>query len=474
MKKADGKVLFGPWLPDMADLDNPGLTDAKNVLPVPGAYRPFNPLFSPFGSALPARPQGAMLFPTPPLSFILYTGTASALYVSGSDLSGMAYSTASTGFWRFAEYRGLVIATNGTDLPQRQTLDSGTNFTSLASTGSAPTAVHVGTIDQFVMLGSLTTAQRARVQWCAIDDPTDWPTPGTTDAFSKQAGAQDFDREYGYVTGIVGNDQHGLVFQHAGITRVTYEGGATVFSFDQFEFGRGAFFQNATVQAAGWTYFVGIDGFYRTNGVEVQPIGEGRVNEWFFSNLDKTYPERVYGAHWGLYGCIAWSIPTSASTAGRPKLMVFYSYITDRWSYSDQETECLAGILGPLVANATGYGTVIIAYNGSNQPSIFDGTPGTATLTTGEVEFIPGQRATVQGVKPLVAHTSAVTKTVAVGTRTAQDAAVSYTSEVTPTVSTGFSDFLSDAFFHRARTTITGDFGKALGVEFQLAPTGAR
>jgi hypothetical protein len=102
-----------------------------------------------------------------------------------------------------------------------------------------------------------------------------------------------------------------------------------------------------------------------------------------------------------------------------------------------------------------------------------DGTPGTAILTSAETEFIPGGRTTVQGVKPLIQHTSTVTATVAVGARDRLDAAVTYTSESTPDTRTGFAPFRSDAYFHRARTTITGDFEKAIGIEFQDDDSGA-
>jgi len=474
MKPADGKIKFGPWLPDLPDLDNPGLTDAKNVIPIPGAYRPFNPMLSVYDVAVNARPQGAFLFPAAPTGHTDYVGTSTKLYVAGTDRSGAVYTTASTGFWRFAEYRGTIIATNGNDVPQRHTYTSASNFAALAVTGTAPTGRHVGTIGQFVVLGRPHSTNLARIQWSAIDDPTNWPTPGSAAALAVQSGAQDFDVEFGFVTGIVGSDQYGLVFQHSGITRVTYEGGATVFGFNQFEYGRGAFFENATVQAAGWTYFIGIDGFYRTNGVQVESIGEGRVNKWFFSQLDKTYCERVYGAHYGIHGCVVWSIPTSASTGGRPKLLLFYSYTTDRWSYADQENECLTGIRGAISNTSITFGTSIIAYNSSHQPVLFNGTPGTAILTSGEAEFAFGARTNVLGVKPLIQHSSTVTATVAVGKRSRLDTAPTYSAEITPSTVTGFAGMSEDDYFHRARTTITGDFEKAIGIEFQDASAGCK
>lgn len=92
----------------------------------------------------------------------------------------------------------------------------------------------------------------------------------------------------------------------------------------------------------------------------------------------------------------------------------------------------------------------------------FGGAPGTAIIETGEVEGNENGRTYLSGIKPLV-DTSSVT--VAVGTRSDQASAVTYTSEVTPTTRTGIADFRSDAKYHRVRLTITGTFTAALGIQ---------
>ena len=55
-------VPFGPFLPDQADLGNPGATVANNVLPrTKESYGPF-PALSAVSAALSNRPQGAGSF----------------------------------------------------------------------------------------------------------------------------------------------------------------------------------------------------------------------------------------------------------------------------------------------------------------------------------------------------------------------------------------------------------------------------
>ena len=47
------KLPFAPWLPDLPALGNPGMTDAKNVIPAARGYQPFRAI-NPFTDALTA------------------------------------------------------------------------------------------------------------------------------------------------------------------------------------------------------------------------------------------------------------------------------------------------------------------------------------------------------------------------------------------------------------------------------------
>lgn len=468
MKPADGKIAFGSWHPDLPDLDNPGLTLAENVIPVDGGYRPFNPLGTDIHAALNATCLGAFSIATPPSGQALYAGDGTKLYLNGNDKSG-ASVFGTLGFWRFAEYRGIVVATNFANAPQRHTFGSVGNFTNLASTGTAPVSVHVGTIGQFVVLGSLSGA-RQRIQWCAIDDPTDWPTPGTADAVAKQAGAQDFDAEFGNVTSIVGGDQHGLILQNSGITRMTYIGGTDVFQFDQFEFDQGAYFENATVQVGNTTYFISVDGFHKTDGVSVVPIGRGVIDRFFFSNINNLFPNKVYGAAFPRHRCIFWGFPNNAST----RIILIYHYELDRWSYGIQNHEVLVSSKSQTGLSDILYGSPALAFFTDHIPYAFDATPGTAKITTGEIEFYSGARAEVQGVKPHVTYAAGTASVgVEVGTRENQDDSVTYTTSSTPHARTGFAGFRANSRYHRARVTLTGNFDVASGLEYQQVYAGA-
>jgi hypothetical protein len=484
VKAADGKIMFGEWLPDLADLDNPGLTEAKNVVFTDSAYRPFNTLLG-AGNALGSRPLGALEAQSSSGTKFLYAGRTQSLWrqnvVLGTwtDVSSGSYS-ASTEAWEFARFEELIIATNYFNNPEVATLGSG-SFATLATSGTAPKARRIGQIGRFILLGDTNDATNGvvpyRVQWCAIDDPRNWPTPGTAGAITVQAGEQFLNSQWGPVKAIVGGDQFGLIMQRAGLTRVTYVGGNLVFQFDEIEESVGVFFPNSVVRAGDFWYYLSDAGICATDGVRSYRIGEGKVNRYFYLNFDITNPERIYGAIDARRKLIYWCHPTTL--AGTPTRILIFNYETKRFSWAEQTCEVLFTAINPA---QTEY-SEIKGFTSSFTAGSFTGAPGSAVLTTAEIEFHPGLYTHVQGFKPHVTASDAATPqhptsvTVAIGTRETQDDAVTYTSETTPTARTGFADFRSEARYVRARTTINQasgqEFGRAIGGEYQIVPGGA-
>lgn len=105
--------------------------------------------------------------------------------------------------------------------------------------------------------------------------------------------------------------------------------------------------------------------------------------------------------------------------------------------------------------------------------STFTGTPGAAVLETGEMELNEGGRAFLDAVKPHVESSgTAPAVTVAIGYRDDLSASQTYTSEASANSRTGFANFRVDSKYARIRTTITGTFEKATGLEFNAVPSG--
>ncbi len=106
------KLEFGPWLPDLPDLDNPGCVEAKNCLPINGAYTPLKSLQT-FSSALTSKCLGAFTTIDGSGDAQNFAGDVDTLYQLNSALNYARINTASyslAGAWDFAQLCDRVVA----------------------------------------------------------------------------------------------------------------------------------------------------------------------------------------------------------------------------------------------------------------------------------------------------------------------------------------------------------------------------
>lgn len=469
MSDYDGTIYFKEWMPDQPDLNNPGLTDAHNVLPVDDTYRSFMPLVA-SGNTLSSRPLGAIETYQPASNIrYIYAGQTQTIM---RQLVGLGtWSTVGSGFttgaeaWEFAVYDNLIFATNFVDTLQHQTLGAA----AFSAPSGAPRARRVGKVGQFIVVGDTGEATNGevphRVQWPVIDDPTSWPLPGSATAIAGQAGEQFLDSTWGRVHAIVGGDQFGIVMQRGGLNRMTYVGGNTAFQFDKIAGALGLYLPHSVVEVNGLWYYISEAGIYVTDGVSAQAVGLGKVDRYFAENaILGSFEERVYGAVDPRNKLIKWCYPSTGS--GTPDRLLVLNYERKRFSYCTQT--CNALVSAPGDSSQPRY---IRAFSDTHRAARFTGTPGTARLITAEMEPNPAGYAAFQGVKPLVDVTvNAVT--VAMGTRNNRTDAVSFTSETTANSRSGFANFRNEARYHRARLTIAGTFNAAQGIEYQAEATG--
>ena len=466
-------VVFKEWMPDAPPLGNPGLIECQNALPLDGTYKSFAPLTG-SGTAAPNTVIGAIWSSSP--SGGRYFGTLTNLYrqvltTAQSALSAATYNTDADGYWRFIQYESLMIATNYADLPQAHTVGAAGNFSSLATSGTTPAAQHVGVIGQFVMLGNLKdsggTARPYTVQWSSIDQPRNWPTPGSDTAIASQSGEQVLNPAWGDVMGIWGNDQFGVIAQQGGLTRCTYVGGTTVFQFDEFESGRGCLFPNSPIQIGNLTYYISPAGFCVTDGVTVKNIGANKVDNYFRSQVNFIYKPKVRGAADFQKELLYWSFVSQSSGAAATDQLLIYNWQEDRWSRASTVAESIFNARHNITVSESP--RPVEGWQASRTIGSFTGAPGTAVFESGEVELNEGGFSHVTGVKPLVDQASV---TVELGYRNDQATAASYTSATTPTTRTGYADFRNSARYHRTRVNVTGTIGAMQGVEFNALTEG--
>jgi hypothetical protein len=460
------QILFKEWLPDLPELNNPGLLEATNVLPANDGYIPFHGLDN-SGPTAPAAVYGAFVGNgSTKGSSPHYIATSSRYYSLGGSTAG-GYSTRGSlvpnELASFAQFENIVFAAGGGQHRLAQiTMGSissggGSGFVAISA---APYAAVVGVVGQFVVAGSLYTdttvpsASRSNyVQWSSIDQPANWPTPGSSTAIASQSGEQGLYEEYGAVMGVHGGDQFAVLLQAKAVTRMTYIGGTAVFQFDIIDSVHGALTRKSSVKVGGMVYFISAAGFCRTNGVGVERIGAGKVDQAWFASTATSYVSCAYDP-WNEVVCF-----------GNGSRIFNYNPITNWWTVCQQ---------GHVILVTPGINPTqprqLLGYSATNVQGSFAATAGAAVITPGEVELMPGKYARLKGIKPLVTGSTAVT--VAVGTRSDLNAAPSYTSETTPTTRTGFADFRSEARYHRARITITGEFTKAIGIEADAVVSG--
>lgn len=499
MRRPDGKVMFGEYLPDLPYYENPGLVAATNAVPTDKGYTDFNALVT-ADTALSARPQGAFAALNSSGTVDIFTGDISKLYRrngSGWDATAASYATATDGWWSFCQFDSTIIATNFIDNPQKAAL-GGVAFGALATVGTAPKAKFCGTIGRFVFLGYTNDATNGivphRVQWSGFSRPTEWPTPNTAAAAAVQSGEQFLNRpDLGGVAGIFGGDQFGVILQRSGVTRAAYSAPPTVFSFDTIEDKHGAWFPNASIKIGALVYFIAADGFYATDGTRVIPIGEGKANKTFLADVDQVRLERVRAAFDPQTKCIFWCYCNTLST-GAPNRLISYNIEEERFGgpisddcsliftslstgYTLDSIDAVIPSLdsGTISLDSSYWqgGLPLMAGFGTDfKLGTFTGASKTAVFQPGEVELNPNGHYTLQGVKPLITG-SPTSITVAIATRTTLDnSSVAFGTPVSRTTRTGICDFRDDVEFASVQVTVAGGFDSARGVTFIGTPAG--
>lgn len=344
-------VKFGPWLPDLPDYENPGSTEALNVLPrTENSYGPLAGLSAATG-AMTNRPQGAGAFRDSDGNVHTFAADASDLFkldgTTWDEISKTtgAYTIPTDGVVNFVQYGNRVISLLGLADPlQSYVMGTSSAFADLAA--AAPRARYGAVIRNHVMVGNTYDSGDGnvpnRVWWCAIDDPTDWPTIGTADAAAKQSDYQDLPSG-GWVQAIIGaiGGVDGAVFMEKAIYRVQYEGPPTIYGFYEVERDRGTPAPNSVVAVGNIAFYLAEDGFYAFNGTQSSPIGAQKVDKTFFADVDQSYFHRIYGAGDPINKMVFWAYPGTGNTGGRPNKGLVYNWETGWWSRFEVDSEIL-------------------------------------------------------------------------------------------------------------------------------------
>ncbi len=490
-------IKFGPWLPDRAEHERPGLVRADNVFPAAEGYQPV-PGLSDISDASGQRLRGTGIGHSGDGGKVLFTGHASGLFeVMGgapgalTDRSRLGgYTLGAADSWRFAQFGSDMIAAGGLSVPLQIAPASG--GTAFADILDAPQAKYLAIVRDFVVAASTLYGGELltdRVQWSAINPDFSSPSSVWTIG-SNQA---DFQRlaEGGEITGLIGGNSATILLERA-IYRMAYVGGGAIFSFQRAE-ARGCPYPGS-IAALGpeRVFYYSPDGFFLFDGQTSQPIGAGAVNEWFASDANEGAFERMTAALDPSGTRVLWSYASSFSSA-EPDSLLCFDYALGRWSLLRLAHEGLATAIVPAATleQLDALGSLddlttsldspqfagsrdLLAASRAGKLASFSADPLHASLETAEIELAPGRQSMVRGIRPHITGTTStadITAQVASRARSIDQAQVSDAAAIRDT---GLCSLRQSGRYHRAIFSVSGQWRYALGFEFLASAKGTR
>ena len=478
---AISRINFGEWTPDQPGISN-GLRRAENVYSKLIGYGAI-PSVVDYSLAASENLNNVVAGKTTVGATLVFAGGSTKLFkLDSGDLSldnvskSGNYSTPTDQRFRFTQFGNVIIAANGFDKLQGFNLNSSSLFANLAA--DAPEARYVTIVRDFVVSGYQSSYPN-RVQWSALGDESSWTASATT-----QADFQDIP-DGGSIVGVTGGE-YGLILMDRSIHRMSYVGSPLVFQFDNISRNLGCYEANSIIQYGGTTFFLGDDGFYACDGQQIIPIGNEKVNRFFFDNVDEGTLYLMSAAVDPTKKLIIWAYASNSSAT--PDSLLIYNYQTQRWTSGTTSIDRIASTSTPAVTleGMDVYGnldTILTSFDsrlwlggrlqlaGVDGAKIvtFSGANATAYLETGDIE-VPGATSSITLVKPTVEGGSGsvallsrrlLTESTVFGSQTAADAENRVSVR-------------GIGRYHRLQLTPTGSWTSAVGMDIDLSPLGTR
>lgn len=474
-------IEFGEWLPDIQSFAKPGLRRADNVIPDAYSYRPMPGLSAFSTNALGGRCQGAGIGQDAGGTTYNFAGDVSALYVTTTSSftavtrvagSGGAYVTPSGAFWEFAQWGQTMLAVNGIsgDFVQKISLGAA-NFVNLTG---APKASSLSIVRDFVVIGGVSDSatQSQRVRWSAINNSDSWTPDAAT-----LADFQDLPGDGGPVQKVVGGE-YGVIFQRRSIFRQTFVGSPLVFQFDNVQRNIGAFVPQGVVSYQNLAFFLAEDGFYVFDGINVTPIGRGKVDRTFFSEVDTANINRTMAMIDPANKLVLWASPTTGNASGNPNTVYMFNWAYNKWAR-------ITGLNIQTINQQISSGPVVTlaAFDSTNKLQRFNGSNMSATIRLAEYQFSEGRRSMITEVRPLIEASDDVPVTaqaVTVDILTGENSNVLMRSHSVAASAalnnTGFAPVRASGRYHviRARISASSTFSHFYGMEVTYEDEGTR
>ena len=431
-------ISIPEFAPDQPDL--PSVTSDTVFNVVPSTVNSYSPVKSlkPHAKAIDDRCQGGLQITNTDGISRVFCGDASKLYrltslsSTPSDVSKSGgYTTSSEINWSFAQFGDMVIATNYNDAPQVYTDGTSMLFSNLITSGvTSLKAKYVAAVRNFIVFGNCSDATYGNrpqsVWWSAVEDPTTFPTVGTSAAINALSDRQDNVGDHGECTGLVGNlgSIDCAVFYRNAIYRMVWAGLPDIFDFQKVTGNRGNICPYGLAQLDNVAYFISEDGVMSFDGANIVPIGKNRIDRYIMADLDKTYLSRVSCCVEPKYGLIVWAYPSNGASNGVPNRLLFYSPSLDRFTITRTDDVNVEFLLRGATFNKTlenldsiatldglaysldsgvwlGTNTFLSGFDSSHRFGYFGGDNLEAEIVTSDFEPIQGRQSVITRVRPM-------------------------------------------------------------------------
>jgi hypothetical protein len=340
-------IPLAPWEPDKGPF-NEGTSDSvNNVQPITNGWCPV-PDRSAISVSLGSLCYGATYYRTSSGAFGLIAGTATkfwklntgAVPYTWDDITGATVPNISIGqIWQFLRSGNQLYVTSLDTPLQSFDVDAGVTFVDVA--GSPPKAKYIAQLGDFILLGYLKVgATEYPTKWMVsgINAPTIW-TVGTQ--LSDEQVIPDGDE----IMNVLGGPDGGRVIQRrAKRALLLTPDAAMAIKMKTIDADYGAVAPYAIVKIGGDDYaYLAEDGFKR--GDQKVPIGSGRVDDYFFADVDASKLEQVQGTVDPVQHMVWWRYQDNN---GDYK-MIGWDWELDRWARSDIAATMIVPIVNPGV-----------------------------------------------------------------------------------------------------------------------------
>jgi hypothetical protein len=490
---------FDEWRPDLAPLSQ-GMEAVLNCIPAADGYVPAPvPVFRGPGG-LRGRASCVLVVTsgdgvTVPLAFTT-DGVFRAQATGWLDVSRVEddYEVPLEA-WAAVQYGDAVFAVNGFDTVGILPLGAAA-FRDITDAPFGLSANYIAVVGDFLVLASTTAARanernHARVWWSGRGRPERF-----TPDLATQAGYVDRPG-IGRIRGITGGE-FGLILGEEGLDRMDYSGPPAVFQFRNLETDIGCELSRSIVQAGTKTAWWSRRGWRMSTGGPSQGIGTNRIDSFTRGRIDFDRGHLMTSTALLREDCFLWAYVSRNNTTGRPDEALAYNWTLDRWSRIEMSVDCLGRLAVPsLFTDDPGlsqiYGpttddtTLLTDVAAGARPFAAAVTFGSlyalqpkaglaAQITTTEVNLVPGQRALLSRIRPLV-HGGTDDIWCYVETRDTQySETVRRKGPLEPERDGSFSCH-SAGRFHRIRLHVRAPWKKAQGIElsdYSVAKAGRR